>query len=70
MSRLASKRYLKLMLELLVARRAAWPGGLSDEEESRWVELLDEQWTGMSEKERESVEALLRKKENQHGQGK
>jgi hypothetical protein len=58
MSTQAAERYSQLMLDLLAARKLAG-GSLTEEEESRRIEELDEQWYQMTDAERVQIEAVL-----------
>lgn len=53
----AAKRYKALLAELLRERKFAGP--LSEDEESRYAEMLDRYWWEMSADEQEEVERRL-----------
>lgn len=59
------RRYLALLSELLWARRAAGEK-LTQSEESRFVEHLDEVWDSLSAAERKFVEAVEPKHDDTH----
>jgi hypothetical protein len=54
----AAERYFQLMLDLLAARNLAG-GDLTDDEEARRAEELDEQWSQMTQADREQAEAVF-----------